>query len=261
MKATHFYETICLNTFNNVTAAGINNLFVGLYATSPGDSGTAGIEIQYDGYVRQKIEFDAPYEDGGGLAITNSNDLLWAAPSNNVGQARFVGISDSSVFGSGNMLLYGELTIPLEIREGQQPNFYIGDATYFFLGCYTKEFKTRCLNILRGQNMQGFSSHMALFDGDPENGGSELSGPTYARPNVTFNSPAVQVAGFSEITNTNEVRFPRPSTIWGNKAYCGIMNQVIGGQAMTKADFPYPEVLQPGYIPSVGAGDIKLNLN
>jgi len=261
MVATHFYEALGLNTFNGITAVGIPNIFVALYATDPGDTGQGGIELQYPEYSRQPLVLTPPFAEGGGIAVRNVGDILWSESTADVGQARFIGILDSGVVGSGNMLLRGELTIPLDIRAGRQPSIAQGDIMFIHSGATTVEFKTRFLNICRGLNMLGISPHMALFDGDPEAGGSELSGPTYSRPNIIFNTPSIQPAGFTEIANTNEVQFPRPTTTWGNKAWAAIMDSQVGGQAIVKVQFAVPEIIAPNHVPIHNPGNIRISLN
>ena len=159
------------------------------------------------------------------------------------------------------MLLYGELTAPLEIRARQQPSIYEGDVLYFILGDSSIWFKTRVLNLLRGEPLEGFVPHLALFDGDPEGTGTELSGASYARPDVEFSVPVEQVGGQSQIENTSVLRFPSPTTTWGNWAWDGLMTAPIGGNLVFKSQNPIPEILQRNYVPQVPAGEYKVEVN
>jgi hypothetical protein len=261
MLATHFFESLVLNTFNNITAVGQTNLHIALYATDPTDTGTAGVEILYDGYQRQSVVFTVPAEGGGGMAIQNTMDLQWATAPTDAGQARYLGLLDSGVVGAGNMLLRGELTRPLDIRANQQPNLYAGHVSFYLYGDSTLVWKTRVLNLLRGQNMIGVTPFGAIFDGDPETGGSELAGASYARAAIEFSLPEVQPAGFTLITNTNVARFPNPTTTWGMFSHFVVMDAQHGGQPLFRIPVQEPEVLHPNYVPQTGIGDIRMTLN
>jgi len=261
MFATHFFEARILNTFNNATAIGIGGLYVGLFMSNPTDTGISGVEVNYTGYARQPLAFSIPYEESGGIGVRNTDDLLWQPAPVDVGTARFVGIYDSATIGTGNMVLYGELTVPLEIRANQQPSIYEGDILYYIQGDFTGSFMTKIMNVLRGENLPGFEPYMALFDGDPEDSGIELSGGNYMRPAIMFGAPAVQVGGHSQIRNTNLVRFPSPTSVWGNWAWSGIRDAEMGGDVVTKLANPFPELLQKNYVPQIKIGDCRVALN
>ena len=261
MFATTHFETQILNVLRNTSLPGYGNLYIGLYLTSPGESGQEGIELGYPEYARMPITFTAPFAESGGMGVRNTESILWEPASQDAGQVRFIGISDSPVIGSGSMLLYGELTMPLDVRAGQQPSIYEGDILYFLLGDSSMWFKTRVLNLLRGEALNGFTPHLALFDGDPEGTGQELSGASYARPNVPFGTPTEQVGGQSQINNTSIVRFPAPTTTWGNWAWDGLMTAETGGELVFKSQNPIPEILHRNHVPQVPAGEYKVEVN
>lgn len=258
MFATDFFGTKVLNTFNGTTALAQPRYYCGLFLSNPGKSGVTGNEIAYAGYTRPEITFIAPYADNNAINIRNSNDLLWGVAPSDVGIATHIGIFDSAISGSGNMWLFGELTLPLEIRANQQPSIYAGDVIYFITGNFSDTFKTRILNLMRGTNIPGFTPHLALFDGDPEAAGGELAGGSYARPEITFNAPSAQIGGQMQIQNTNLVRFPAPSTPWGLWAWDGIMDAIAGGNLVIKMPNPTPEILQKNYVPMVNPSDYKV---
>jgi len=192
------------------------------------------------------------------MNIRNVNDLLWAIAPSDVGTARFIGIFDSAVPGSGNMWLFGELTIPLEIRANQQPSIYAGDILYFSSGTFADAFQTRILNLLRGTNIPALAPHLALFDGNPQSGGGELSGGAYDRPAIAFNSPVAQPGGQMQIQNTAITRFPAPTTTWGLWAWDTIMDTDTGADMLIVMQNPNPETLQKNYVPMVNAGDYRV---
>jgi hypothetical protein len=261
LYATTFFETKILNTFNNITAVGEGPLFVGLFLSNPRDSGTEGIEVGYAGYMRMPVTFSVPFEINSNIGIRNENDLLWPPAPSDIGQVRYIGVLDSPVAGAGNMLLYGELTLPLDIRQSQQPSIYAGDITYFLLGCFSKHFQTRIFNVIRGQNLSGFTPHLALFDGDPEESGVELAGLAYSRPEMAFSPPSKQPSGHSEIQSSGLVRFASPMGIWGMWAFDGLMDSALSGNLVTKAQNPTAELIRKNYVPQVNPGDYRVALN
>ena len=172
MFATHHYETILSNTFRNVSAVGVTNLFLGLYLTNPTNYGNSGIEVSYQTYARQPLQFITPYTDGDRVGVRNAENISFPVSPAHAGEAAFFGISDSPIPGSGNMFLFGEWTVPLEIRANQQPSVAAGALRFFILGDHTRAWKTAALNVLRGETFSGFESHVALFNNDPEQGGT-----------------------------------------------------------------------------------------
>lgn len=71
-------------------------------------------------------------------------------------------------------------------------------------------------------NLTG-THYIALFDGDPTSGGSELTGGGYARQAVTFGTPANK-----KTSNTNKVTFPIATSDW-SWTYVAIYTASSGG--------------------------------
>lgn len=74
------------------------------------------------------------------------------------------------------MLCRGELVEPLVIGADEPPVFLAGDVLFYLTGNLSRAWKTKVLNILRGQSIQGIAPYFSLWNGSPEAGGSELSG-------------------------------------------------------------------------------------
>lgn len=261
MYATDFFESKVLNTFRGVDFAGIRNVYVGLFINSPTETGVGGVEVEYEGYTRPKIDFSIPYPESGGIGIKNTNEILWAESPIDVGEARYIGVYDSATKGTGNMLLYGELSIPLEIKTNQQPSIYGGDLLYYSIGDFSVSFKTKMLNVLRGETLEGFMPHLCLFDGDPENAGVELSGGAYARVPINFANPVKQVGGQTQIQNAERLLFPSPTSTWGLWGYDGIKDNATGGELVLKSINVKAETIYKNYVPSCDAGDYKISVN
>ena len=260
MLTSNFYGSLLLNTFNGITAQGRSELWIGLFQTDPGPRGDGGIEITYEGYTRQPITFSVPYLENNNITIINDTDILWEKSPSNAGEVRYIGIFDSPVIGAGNMYLRAELTIPMNIRENHQPSILQSDTQYEFLGNFTDEFKTRALNVLRGITFAGMEPHLALFSGDPQEGGAEMHWPSYERVGIDFAQPSIQNEVVS-LTNTNLLRFPTPTITAGLKSYAAIMDSSTGGQPMTTYRFTIEEIIHPNYVPQVNIGDVFISLS
>ena len=257
--ATHFFEAQILNTLRNITAVGYSSLFVGLFVTNPTNTGAAGIEISYANYERQPIQFTPPAPEGSSIGIRNSNAIVFPTSAQDAGTVTHLGIFDSSI--GGNMLLFGDLTIPLQIQTNSNPSILQGDILYFSQGDFTNAFKTSYLNVLRNINLAGFISHLALFNNDPQMGGVELFGENYSRPSIPFSSPTVNVSGASVVSNSSSVIFPTPMNTWGNWTHSCIMTQAAGGEvAMTVQRIP-ETMIHRNYVPQFPESGISIALD
>ena len=262
MQATHHFENMLSNVFRNVAAVGVNQLFLGLFITSPGNAGTSGIEASYSGYRRQPISFIPPYFEGGRINTRNTADILFPVPTTDVADVGFIGVFDSDGPGSGNCFLYGPLTEPLPVRADVQPHVAAGETRWFIVGEHSHVWMINALNILRGQTFSGFNSHVALFNGSPQEGGAELFGEAYARMPVVFSTPAVVASEATMIHNTETVTMPRPLGEWGLWTHSVIMDGVTGGQPMAIVEsHSNPLLIRRGYRPRLNPGNITVSVD
>jgi len=230
MYATNFFEQRILNTMRGITAPGISNLFAGLFFNSPEDNGTSGVEIIYPQYSRQPVEFSLPADENGGRGVRNTNDILFPLTNENVGTAHYIGIFDAAV--GGNMLIYGQLEVPLSIDAGNRPNIRPGDMVFWIggamKGSMSVHFMDRVFNNLRGAAIEGFTPRYALYSGHPEQGGTELAGLNYGRPAISFSAPVKQEGGCSRMVNTDSVAFAPPGETWGMWTHDAIVGPAFG---------------------------------
>lgn len=261
MYASHFFSSKVLNTFNNVTAVGATQLFCALFLNSPGKSGVLGNELNYSGYTRKPITFTDPYVDQanpGVLNVISSSDLEWEPAPSDSGTVTHIGIFDSAVPGSGNMWLFSELAVSLPIQANREPGISAGDILYTSTGNFSIAFQTKILNLLRGQNIAGFTPYLSLYDGNPEGSGAELSGSAYARQQMMFSAPEVQAGGQTRIITTAGIVFPKPTATWGNWAYDAIRDAPTGGNNVVIMQNPSPEILQTNYVPEMNVGGYRV---
>ena len=128
------------------------------------------------------------------------------------------------------MLCRGELVEPLVIGADEPPVFLAGDVLFYLTGNLSRAWKTKVLNILRGQSIQGIAPYFSLWNGSPEAGGSELSGDNYARAALTFGAPAEQTSGQIIARNSVATAFNRPSTAWGTWTHSAIYSASSSGE-------------------------------
>ena len=262
MYATNYFERAVLNTILGQAFAAPAKVYLALFLSNPTDTGTAGTEVSYPGYARQEVSFSAPVvaADAKSASIKNSGQVSFAAPAADAGTITYIGIYDSAA--SGNMLLYGKLTEDMAIKAGQAPVFIANMITYRLSGNMSAAYKTAVLNILRGTSMAAVDTpSIALFGGDPETGGSELSGDNYARVPVTFSTPEDTESGQMRIKNSVEAVFNRPTGTWGTLSCVALYSAASGGQDITRSDLGTAIEIKKGCMPRFGVGELKVLMN
>lgn len=258
MYATNYLEKAFLNTMKNITLAAPSEVYVGLYITNPTENGV-GIEVKYTGYERQVIKFSNSAEENGQIQIKNITQVNFPKSDVDAGTVTYIGISDSKV--AGNMLAYGKLVEDLDIRAGESPVLLKNEVVIFSMGQLSKAYKKKLLNVFKGESIQGIVPYIALYTGNPEDGGAELLGDNYSRVQVEFNAPTENSSGQSVISNSNEIIFNRPSTDWGTWAYTAIMDNAKLGEPIWIYNRGIIKVLKRGYMPRADIGALKFAIN
>ncbi len=258
MYATNYLERGFLNILKNITFTAPEEVYIGLYLTNPGEEGM-GTEIQYSGYERQLIKFSNAAEENGVIQIKNLTQIDFPQSPTNAGKATYIGVSDSKM--SGNMLAYGKLVEDLEVSEGESPVLMAGEIIMFSNGDLSKSYKKKLLNTLRGESIMGITPYVALYNGNPDKGGSEIIADNYARVMVDFKAPDENQSGQTVISNNNEVVFNRPTTDWGVWNYTAIMDRDKQGEAIWLYDRGISKELKKGYMPNAKKDTLKFALN
>ena len=259
MYATNYFETAILNVMKGITLNAPSKVYIGLYINNPTETGAAGTELSYSGYARQEITFSEPAPESGGIGIKNDTQITFPKSTVNAGTVTYIGIHDDKV--AGNMLSYGELSDGLVVGEGESPVLVPQEVVFYFNYGLSKSYKAKFLNVFRGQNVTGIQPHFALFNGNPDEGGSELSGENYARVPLTFSNPKEGSSGQMEINNINQANFNRPSTNWGTWNYSAIYSALTSGEAVWVAQRNPAKEIKKGYMPTIAAEAIKVAIN
>ncbi len=259
MYATDYLEVAFLNTLRGQNLTAPSKVYLGLYLSSPSEIGE-GIEVSYPNYQRQEIEFTSPTTTGTTTEISVSKDIKFGEADKQLGTITHIGISDSLT--GGNILAYGELTEHLNVVAGETPAIFKDDLKIYMTGTdgLSKLYREKLLNVFRGQSIQGFTPHIALFTGDVDNGGIELAGDTYARLQVEFSAPEQTGSGQAVIRNTTRLQFNKPTSNWGTWGNTVIMNSGINGQAVFKKSRELKE-LKKGHVPYFEERAIQVLIN
>lgn len=259
MYACDYLENGVLNALRGVTFAAPSKCYIGLFLNDPGESGAAGTEVNYPSYKRMEINFSAPADTSGGIGVQNVEDINFPAPAAAAGTITHVGILDSLT--GGNMLARGELVEPLVVGANEPPVILAGDVLFYLTGNMSRAFKTRVLNIFRGQSIQGITPYFSLWNGSPESSGAELSGDNYARVLLTFGAPGEQTSGQVTIRNSADAAFNRPTTAWGMWTHSAIYTAPTSGEPVFVKELTESVELKKGYMPTIAAGAVEVGIN
>lgn len=227
MYWSDYAETSILNAFRGQTVTAPTTIFAAAFLSNPTDLGT-GTEISYPGYIRQPITFSAPTAGSAGVSMVNDADVNFPVSTTAAGNVTYFGFFDNIT--GGNLWCYVKVEgDTLTVDAGVAPLIKAGKLSFVFRGTISEVMKTRALNLLRGVNLAGFNSYVALYDGNPENGGFELSGGNYARFGVSFSAPTSLSTGQTMIGNSTAVSSNSADTNWGTWSYTAIMDAASGG--------------------------------
>lgn len=259
MYLSNHFETQILNTMRGTTLTAPSKMYLALFITDPTDTGAAGTEVAYKLYQRKEITFSEPAPVSGGIGIQNDTQITFPKSDSDAGTAAYIAIMDSLV--GGNVWVHGRLTDPIPIITGTAPVFTPGDINFNFSNDLSKSYKTKFLNVLRGQNVDGFQLHVSLYNGNPDSGGSELSGANYSRVPLTMSAPSEASSGQMTIENSVQASFNRPSTAWGTWDYTALFNALSGGEAVWLQQKTPSWEMRPGRMPIIEQGALKIAVN
>lgn len=258
MFATNYFENLILNTSRGSALTAPPTMYVALFLDNPGESG-AGVEITYGAYKRLPVAFSEPAAGNGGITIQNTEQITFGQAEKDAGTVTHIGLMDSLT--GGNMYCYAELADQLEVKAQVVPMFTAGTINFTITGGLSDVYKAKYLNVLRGKSVEGFGLFAALFNGDPENGGSELSGANYSRVALEMSAPAEADSGQMRIQNSARVSFPNPTTAWGTWTHTAFYNAQSGGEPVWKQANKQSWELKAGRTPIFDQGALKLAVN
>ena len=257
MYASNYFENLMLNLMRNQSVTAPVSLNLALFQSSPGDDGTSGQEVSYTGYARQPITFSAPAVSGSGMVTQNTDMISFPEAPASAGQVNFVAVFDSG----SNMYLYGQLDTPLSIQAGVSPVFRAGTVKWIWSGNLTNYYRTIIINILRGTDASGFNPYVALCNGDPENGGQELTGSGYSRMAATMSAPTQQASGAAMSQNETDMSSSIATGSWGTLNTVAICDASTAGNAFAVIPLTSTYNITSGYTVGFRAGELQFSIN
>lgn len=120
-SASTFLETMLLNlTLRGVACVVPSSILVALYTTDPTNA-NIGTEVSGGGYRRQIITFGLPEQKEDKMQCVNIVEVNFPVATADWGLITHIGICDA--FNAGNLLYYGALSVPKEIKSGDRFRF------------------------------------------------------------------------------------------------------------------------------------------
>lgn len=142
-------------------------IYVELRNGNPTDTGSGGTATT--GVNRAAVTLAA----ASGGATSNSAEVDFGTASAS-GTADYFGIWDAST--AGNLLCYGALTASKSINNGDPVTIAASALTVTLSGTFTTYTKNLIIDWMRGTAISTLSAiYQALFNGDPESGGSDVT--------------------------------------------------------------------------------------
>ncbi len=261
MYLTDTAEKAFLNVFRGITFNGLTSPYLSVLLNNPSEGGQ-GVEASYTGYRRMPLTFRVPAQDDirKTLSIKLAQQINFPISDINAGTLTHIGIYNSANTGSGDMWTYGTLKeggITIEIDE--RPVILQNELVYWLTGTISNAYKEKLLNVFTGQSILGITPYLSLWNGDPEDGGAELTGDNYERVELTFSAPTESLSEQMVVEQTVNTMFNRPNTAWGMATYLVIMDSKTGGLPAWKT--PYEKDIKRHVLPMIDAGAIKLVVN
>lgn len=112
--------------------------------------------------------------------------------------------------------------------------------------------------VLRGTSYTSPTKvYLALYTSDPGEAdtGTEVSGGSYARQEVTFGAPSD-----GETSNTNEIKFPVATANWGTVTHFSLRDAATAGNSLFYGAFSASKVIETDdqFVMAIGKLTAKL---
>lgn len=252
----------------NYTAAA--NHYVGLFTAAPSDSG-GGTEVTIgsNGYTRATLTNNTttwPSTSTGakanGVAFTfpTASGAGWGAVTH-------FGIFDAS--SGGNLLGWASLTTGRTIAAGDDSNFAIGVLTLTFTSsglAFGDNARNGLLNLMFGGTSYSRPStlYVAALTSpmtSPSGGGTEVTGGSYARVNVTNNATNFPAASTGAKANGTTISFPTATANWGTVNNIAVFDAASGGNLIAFDTLTSSRDVNSGNTLRLTAGQLALTLD
>lgn len=197
------------------------SLYVELSTTAPSSDGTNVTPPTYTEYSRASALFSVSLDTAYGYVAKNADSIVFPTASTQGGTVTHVAIYSAPT--GGEMLFYGALTTSVEVVPGVSVAVGAEELKLWISGV-TQTFSLMLLTLIAEYTNADVASpslypcKAALFNGNPEAGGTEMTGGGYERVAVTFGEPALSGTQYA-IRNTQAVVFPTATSSRGAYDY------------------------------------------
>ena len=116
--------------------------------------------------------------------------------------------------------------------------------------------------FFRNQSVaQPTALYLALYINDPTDAdtGTEVSGGSYARQQVTFGAP-IQTGDKGVISNNQKIEYPIATADWGNVSHWGVRSASTGGNLLCRGSFSKVENVQSGNRFTIETGNLQVTM-
>ena len=116
--------------------------------------------------------------------------------------------------------------------------------------------------FFRNQSVaQPTNVYLALYLNDPTDAdtGTEVSGGSYTRQQVTFDSPT-QTGDKGVIANNQKIEFPIASADWGQVSHWGLRSASTGGNLLCRGSFSKTETILEGNRFTIETGNLQVTM-
>ncbi len=230
---SNYVERGVLNTLKGTAFSAPSKKYLALFLSNPTETGTGGIEVNYEGYLRVELaEWTIPAVDTDAtrIVIKNVTEARFASSPIALGDILYAAIFDSQERGSGNMLFYGMLEEALKIAEGGVPTISENMFKIYLKGSFSDVFKKEILGILNGNAISSKSPYLSIFNGD-----NEITSTSYSRAQVEFGNVTEASNGTAILKNSSIIEFPESTEAWTTGTKWVLMNGPSGNNMLLSA--------------------------
>lgn len=256
---SNYLENALINhIFRNTAYTDPASVYIGLFTTAIGDDGT-GTEVSGGSYVRKQLT--AAFTTPSNGACENSALVEFVTATAVWGLVTYIGIYDAVT--GGNLLFWGQLSSSQQVDTGDVFKIAAGDLDISLTNHFSYFLANELLDhILNSANYPtlGTNIYVALFTTTPGRdgtGGTEVSGGSYARENVTsWDAPSNGVTA-----NTSLQEYPTATADWGTIVGAGIYDAATVGNLLWVGNLTASKDVYSGDLFQFAAGAIDVSID
>lgn len=219
-------------------------VYVGLHVGNPTDTGTGGTPSAL--VARTAVTLAA----ASGGATSNSAEVDFGTASGTTETIDYFGIWDAA--SGGNLLIYGALSPSKTVNNGDAVTIAASALTITLSGTFSTYTKNLVINWLRGTAISTLSAiYQALFNGDPESAGTEVTTTIRAAGRVAITLGTVTDGAVTNSADTDFGTADAGATI----SYLAVYDAASAGNLLAKSAVSPSKTVTTGDPVLIPAGD------